>query len=83
MRTVEMKSLDPVLQRKLRRAKKEPVVLTDHGSPAFVVRDLLDDDVADELIAESPEFRKTVRLARRQKALGQVKTLTELRRKYK
>ena len=83
MRTLKMESMEPGLQRKIRRAKKEPLILTDRGSPVLVVRDLLDDDVVDDLIAESPEFRKTIQLARKQKALGQVKTLGEVRRKYR
>ena len=83
MKTLQMESLDPSLQKKIRRARRGPLVLTDHGNPAFVVRDLLDDDVADDLIAENPTFRKTIQLARKQKALGQTKTLAEIRRKYK
>ncbi len=49
----------------------------------LLIRDLLDDDVANDLIARSPTFRRTVRLAPRHKTLGRVKTLGELRRKYK
>ena len=83
MKTLKIESLDLDLQRRIRRAKKEPLILTDRGSPVLVVRDLLADDVVDDLIAESPEFRRTIQLARKQKALGQVKTLAEVRRKYK
>ena len=78
-----MESMDPGLQRKIRRAKKEPLILTDRGSPVLVARDLLDDDLADDSIAEKPEFRRTIQLARKEKALGHVNTLTEIRRKYK
>ncbi len=83
MRTLKMESMEPGLQRKIRKAKREPLVLTDGGNPVLVVRDLLDDDVADDLIAENPAFRKTVQLGRKQKALGETKTLADIRRKYK
>ena len=40
------------------------------------------DDIADELIAQHPEFKASIEQALRQKAEGQTKTLAELRRKY-
>ena len=83
MKTLRIESLDERLQRKIRKAREEPLVLTDRGTPVLVVRNLLDDDLADDLIAESPAFRKTVEQARKQKALGRVKTLAEVRRKYR
>jgi hypothetical protein len=82
MRTLRIESLDENMQRRLLKARQRPLLVTDQGSPVLVVRNLLDDDVADDLIAQNPEFRKTIRRARRQKALGHVKTLAELRRKY-
>ncbi len=83
MKTLKIESLDPGVQKKILKARQEPLVLTEQGSPVLVVRNVLDDDVADDLIAENPEFRRTVELARKQKAEGFVKTLGELRRKYK
>ncbi len=83
MKTLEMESLDAALRRRIRKAKKEPLVVRYRGNPILVIRDFVDDDVADELIAQSPTFRRTVKLARKQKILGHVKTLAELRRKYK
>jgi hypothetical protein len=82
MRTLKIESLDEGMQRKMLKARQEPVVVTERGSPVLVVRNLLDDDMADDLIAQNPEFRKTIRLARKQKALGRVKSLVEVRRKY-
>jgi PHD/YefM family antitoxin component YafN of YafNO toxin-antitoxin module len=82
MRTLKIESLDEGMQRKMLKARQEPVVVTERGSPVLVVRNLLDDDMADDLIAQNPEFRKTIRLARKQKALGRVKSLAEVRRKY-
>ena len=42
-----------------------------------------DAHLADELIAQNPAFQSTVERARQQKAAGKVKTLAELRAKYK
>jgi hypothetical protein len=83
MKTLKIETLDDELQRKILKAKREPLVLTAQGSPVLVVRNVLDDDIADDLIAEHPEFRRTIELARKQKAQGQVKSLTELRRTYR
>jgi len=82
MNTLKIETLDDQSQRKILKAKRKPLVLTAQGSPVLVVRNVLDDDVADDLIAENPEFRRTIELARKQKAQGLVKSLTELRRKY-
>jgi len=82
MRTLRIESLDESMQRRILKARQGPLLVTDQGNPVLVVRNLLDDDVADDLIAQNPEFRKTIRQARKQKALGHVKSLAELRRKY-
>ena len=42
-----------------------------------------EDDLADELIAHHPDFQASVERARQQKEAGKVKTLAELRAKYK
>lgn len=47
-----------------------------------VIRNLLDDDDADDLIAMHPEFQQSIRNARRQKAAGLVRSLADLRQKY-
>jgi hypothetical protein len=64
------------------KAADEPVVVTERGRPILVVRNLLDDEVADEIIAQHPKFRASVERARRQKAEGQTTTLADLRGKY-
>lgn len=83
MKTMKIETLDEGLQRRILKAKREPLVLTAEGNPVLVVRNVLDDDVVDDLIVENPEFRRTIELARKQKAQGLVKTLAEVRRKYK
>lgn len=82
MKRLKIETLDNESQRKILKAKRKRLVLTAQGSPVLVVRNVLDDDVADDLIAENPEFRRTIELARKQKAEGLVKSLTELRRKF-
>jgi hypothetical protein len=54
----------------------------EKGQPILVVRSLLEDDMADELIAQHPDFAASVERARQQKAAGQTKTLAEIRQKY-
>jgi hypothetical protein len=82
MRTIALESLSMAVRSRVLKAIEEPVLLTDNGEPILVVRSLLDDDVADELIAQHPAFQASVERARQQKAAGQVKTLAELRQKY-
>jgi hypothetical protein len=74
--------LSETLRKQILKAIEEPVLLTDHGEPIFVVRSLLEDDLADELIAQHPDFQASIERARRQKAAGKVKSLAELREKY-
>lgn len=83
MTTIALESLSETLRKQILKAIEEPVLLTDHGDPIFVVRNLLEDDLADELIAQHPAFQASVEHARQQKAAGKVKTLAELREKYR
>ncbi len=82
MHKVDIGTLGKAARDEILKAFEEPVLLTDNGEPLLVVRNLLDDDVADDLIACHPDFRASIALARRQKAEGKVKTLAELRKKY-
>lgn len=82
MHKVDIGTLGKAARDQILRAFEEPVLLTDRGEPLLVVRNLLDDDVADDLIASHPDFRASIAQARQQKAEGRVKTLAELRQKY-
>jgi len=82
MRKVALERMSKAMRSEVLKAAEEPVVVTEHGQPILVVRNLLEDEVADELIAQHPEFRASIELARRQKAEGQTKTLADLRGKY-
>lgn len=83
MTTIALESLSESLRKQILKAIEGPVLVTDHGEPVLVVRRLLDDDLADELIAQHPAFQTSVGRGQQQKALGKVKTLAELREKYK
>ena len=83
MTTIALEGLSETLRKQILKAIEEPVLVTDHGEPIFVVRSLLEDDLADELIAQHPAFQASIERARQQKATGRVKTLAELREKYK
>ena len=82
MREVPLERMSKAIRSEVLKAIDEPVVVTEHGQPILVLRSLLEDEVADELIAQHPDFRASIELAQRQKAEGQTKTLAELRQKY-
>jgi hypothetical protein len=82
MRTIELDLLEADLRERMLVAVSEPVLVTQHEQPVLVIRNLLDDDAADELIAHNPEFLDTVRRAREDKSQGRVRQLAELRAKY-
>ena len=68
MTTIALEGLSETLRKQILKAIEEPVLVTDHGEPIFVVRSLLEDDLADELIAQIPAFQAIVERARQQKA---------------
>ena len=72
MKTIELSALDSELRHRLLSATEEPVLITNDEHPLLVVRSLLDDDAADELIAEHPEFIASIRQARQEKSSGKV-----------
>jgi hypothetical protein len=82
MNVIELEELDTELRAKMLKAIAEPVLVTQGDRPLLVIRNLLDDDAADELIAQHPSFQETIRRARQQKAGGHVRRLAELREKY-
>ena len=63
-------------------AVAEPVLVTDHDQPVLVIRSLLDDDTADDLIGRHPAFAESIRRARQQKAEGRVRRLADVHQKY-
>lgn len=82
MKVIKLDTLEDELQDQLLGAATEAVVITQHDRPILIVRSLLDDDIADDLIAQHPTFLESIQAARRQKAQGQVRRLADLRQKY-
>jgi hypothetical protein len=82
MKTIELDTLGAQLQDRILAAVGEPVVITEKQRPVLVIRSLLDDDIADDLIARHPAFLSTIQQARQQRATGRVKRLEEVRQKY-
>jgi len=81
--TIALEDLSRTVREQVLKARQEPVLVTDEGKPILVVRNLLEDDVADDLIAQHPAFQASIERARQHKATGKVKTLAELREKYR
>jgi len=82
MKTIELDTLDAQLQDRILAAVAEPILITDRNRPVLVIRSLLDDDVADDLIARHPAFLATIRRAREQKTVGHTRRLEDVRQKY-
>ena len=74
MKTIELDTLDARLQDRILAAVAE--------RPVLVIRSLLEDDVADDLIARHPAFLATIRRARQQKIAGRTRRLEDVRQKY-
>jgi hypothetical protein len=82
MKVIELETLDVELRDQVLGAMTEPVLITEHDHPLLVIRSLLDDDTADDLIIRHPAFQASIRRARQQKDEGRVRRLAELRQKY-
>lgn len=82
MKTLAMESLSKTVRSRILNALVEPVLMTQDGQPVMVLRSLLDDDTADELIAQHPDFAASIERGKKQRTAGQVKTVAELRQKY-
>ena len=79
--TLALEQVDAKLRKAISDAGRRPLVITRHGQPAYILRDVLDDDLADELIAQNPDFLQSIRTARQQKNEGRVKPLNKVRAK--
>jgi hypothetical protein len=64
-------------------ARKRPVVVRAPGQVALILRALVDDDMADELLIRSRAFRASIRAARRRRLVGKGISLAEARRRLK
>ena len=80
--TFKIEEFDARLQKAIHTADMQPVIVTEKGLPAYVIRPFVDDDLADEIIESDPEFLASIQRARQQKAAGQVFSLAEVRAQY-
>jgi hypothetical protein len=82
MKTIELDTLETQLQDRILAAVAEPILITEKQYPVLVIRSLLDDDVADDLVARHPVFLATIQRARQQRTAGRSKRLEDIRQKY-
>lgn len=80
--TFELETLDARLREAVHKPDQGPILLTENGRPRYVIRDLSDDDVVDEILAQNPKFLESITLARQQIAEGKALSLAEVRAKY-
>jgi hypothetical protein len=83
LKTVSVKQLARETETVVTEARKRPVVVRDGRKVALILRPLVDDDTADELLLRSPSFRNSVRAARRRRAAGKGISLAQARRRLK
>jgi len=82
MKKVALERLSKTVRAEVMSAAGEPVLITARGEPVLVIRNLLEDDLADELIAQNPEFQASIKRALEHRADGKTKSLAEIREKY-
>jgi hypothetical protein len=80
LRTVSVEELGLDTGKIVRLAHKQAVLVRSPGQPTLVLRKLVDDDLADELVTRHPAFRASIRKARKNLAEGKGIPLAEVRR---
>jgi len=83
LKTISLKELARDTEKVAARARKQPVLVCTAGQSTLILRALSDDDLADELIVKHPDFRASIRRARRNRAAGKGVTLAKARRQLK
>lgn len=63
----------------LGQARRSPVVVRSGKGPALVIRQVGEEELADELLLASPRFRASIRRARRNRAAGKGLSLKKVR----
>ena len=79
--SVEQFATDP--KKALRRARRKPLLVRAPGLPTMVLRPLVDDDLADEIIVKNPRFRASIKKALKNREAGKGIPLAEVRRRLK
>src|SRR5206468_8536288 len=83
LKTVSVDKLALETGKVVNEARKRPVVVRAPGKAALILRALLEDDTADELLIQSRAFRASIRAARRRRNAGKGISLAEARRQLK
>ena len=83
LKTVTANDLAVATTKVLRAARKQAVIVRTPGEAALILRPLVDDDAADDLLVGSRTFRASIRAARRRRVAGKGITLAEARRRLK
>jgi hypothetical protein len=83
LKTVSVDELALETGRVVDEARKRPVVVRAPGKTALILRALIDDDMADELLIHSAAFLKSIRAGRRRRRAGKGIPLAEARRRLK
>jgi hypothetical protein len=63
----------------LGQAQRSPLLVRSEKGPALVIRPVVDDDLADDLLPANPRFRASIRRARRNRAAGKGLSLKKVR----
>jgi hypothetical protein len=67
----------------VRQARKKPVIIREQNADTFVVRRLVDDDLADDFLIKNPRFRASLKAAMKRCAAGKDIPLAEVRKRLK
>jgi hypothetical protein len=81
LKTISIEELAMETAKVVGQARKGPVLLRSPGQATLVLRPLVDDDIADELVIANPAFRASIRRARRRRRAGRGIPLLEARRR--
>jgi hypothetical protein len=83
LKMVSVKELALRTEKVVNEARKGAIIVRAAGEAPLILRRLVDDDAADELLVRSSAFRSSIRAARRRRAAGKGITLSEARRRLK
>ena len=83
LKTVSTKQLSEETSKIIGQTRKGPVLVRDASGNTLVLRRLIDDELADELLVKHPKFRASIRRARRRLAAGKGIPLAEVRKRLK
>jgi len=64
-------------------ARRQPIIVRAAGKTSLILRPLVDDETAEELLLQNRSFRDSIRAGRRRRAAGKGISLAEARRRLK